>query len=95
MQLTLEITPVDGDPYEVQTNLFTIVALERKFKVRATDLANGIAMEHLAFLAYEACKQQSVTVPPVFDDFIKRLVSVNVVGADDENPTEAAHTPEH
>lgn len=90
MQLTLKVQPLEGDAYEVVTNLFTIVALERRFKVRASDLANGIAMEHLAFLAYEAAKQSGVTVPAVFDDFIKRLQSVEVVGTDDANPTEAA-----
>lgn len=90
MQLTLKVTPNEGDAYEVVTNLFTIVALERRFKVRASDLANGIAMEHLAFLAYEAAKQSGVTVPAVFDDYIKRLRAVEVVGTGSENPTEAA-----
>ena len=90
MQLTLKVTPNEGDAYEVVTNLFTIVALERRFKVRASDLANGIAMEHLAFLAYEAAKSSGVTVPAVFDDYIKRLQAVEVVGTGSENPTEAA-----
>lgn len=90
MQLTLKVQPIEGDAYEVETNLFTIVALERRFKIRASDLANGIAMEHLAFLAYEAAKQTNVPVPLVFDDFIKRLRSVEVVGTEESNPTEAA-----
>lgn len=94
MQLTLKVQPLEGDAYEVVTNLFTIVALERRFKIRASDLANGIAMEHLAFLAYEAAKQSGVTVPAVFDDFIKRLQGVEVVGTDDANPTEAAQLSE-
>lgn len=95
MQLTLKVTPIEGDAYEVVTNLFTIVALERRFKVRASDLANGIAMEHLAFLAFEAAKGSGVTVPAVFDDYIKRLQAVEVVGTGSENPTEAAVTSEH
>lgn len=94
MQLTLKVQPHEGDAYEVDTNLFTIVALERRFKIRASDLANGIAMEHLAFLAYEATKQTGTTVPAVFDDFIKRLRSVEVVGTDEANPTEAAQSSE-
>ena len=94
MQLTLKVQPIEGDAYEVVTNLFTIVALERRFKIRASDLANGIAMEHLAFLAYEAAKQVNVPVPPVFDEFIKRLQGVEVVGTDDANPTEAAQLSE-
>ena len=94
MQLTLKVQPIEGDAYEVRTNLFTIVALERRFKIRASDLAHGIAMEHLAFLAYEAAKQSSVPVPPVFDEYVKRLQAVEVVETDDINPTEAAHTHE-
>ena len=93
MQLTLKVTPNEGAPYEVKTNLFTIVALERKFKIRASELAQGIAMEHLAYLAYESCKQHDIVVPIVFDDYVKQLSTIEVV-ADDGNPTEAEVTPE-
>jgi hypothetical protein len=70
------------------------VALERKFKIRASDLASGVAMEHLAFLAFEGAKQNGITVPAVFDDYIKKLVSVEVVSEDTANPTEEALTSE-
>jgi hypothetical protein len=93
MQLTLKVTPSEGAQYEVKTNLFTIVALERKFKIRASELANGIAMEHLAYLAYESCKQHDIVVPIVFDDYVKQLSAIEVV-ADEGNPTEAEVTPE-
>lgn len=86
MQLTIKVIPNEGDAYEVQTNLFTIVALERKFKIRASDLAQGIAIEHLAYLAYEACKQHDIVVPIVFDDYLKSLVKIEVV-SNDANPT--------
>lgn len=90
MQLTLAVHMTTGDTYQVKTNLYTIVALERKFKIRATDLEHGIAMEHLAYLAYEASKQHEIVVPVAFDDFIKKLEAVEVVEADDANPTPAA-----
>jgi hypothetical protein len=92
MKITLAVEQSDGLTYEVTTNLFSIVALERKFKIRASDLASGVAMEHLAFLAFEGAKQNSITVPAVFDDYIKKLVSVEVVGEEDTNPTEGAVT---
>jgi len=88
MQLTLDIAFTDGNRYQVTTNLFTIVALERKFKIRASDLEHGVAIEHLAFLAYESSKQHGITVPIVFDDFIKSLATVDVVEADPVNPSE-------
>jgi hypothetical protein len=92
MKITLAVEQTDGLTYEVTTNLFSIVALERKFKIRASDLASGVAMEHLAFLAFEGAKQNSITVPAIFDDYIKKLVSVEVVGEEDTNPTEGAVT---
>lgn len=94
MQLTLKVTPSEGLPYQVKTNLFTIVALERKFKIRASDLANGIGLEHLAYLAFEACKQHEILVPVAFDDFIKTVEAVEVVSGDEANPTGEAHTSE-
>lgn len=95
MQITLEVTPVEGEPYTVQTNLFAIVGLERKFKIRASDLVDGIALEHLAYLAYECSKQQGVVVSPVFDDFIKQVVKIDIVESLKANPTEADHTDAH
>jgi hypothetical protein len=94
MKLTLEVTPAEGDKYQVTTNLYTIIQMERKFKIRASDLASGIAMEQLAFLAFEACKQSGVTVPAVFDDYLKRLEAVEVVSNEPTNPTEEAHSAE-
>jgi hypothetical protein len=94
MKITLAVEQIDGLTYEVTTNLFSIVALERKFKIRASDLASGVAMEHLAFLAFEGAKQSGIVTPAVFDDYIKRLVSVEVVNEEDANPTQEALTSE-
>jgi len=94
MKITLNVEQQDGQTYQVTTNLFSIVALERKFKIRASDLASGVAMEHLAFLAFEGAKQNGIVTPAVFDDYIKKLVSVEVVSEDTANPTEEALTSE-
>jgi hypothetical protein len=94
MKITLAVEQTDGLTYQVTTNLFSIVALERKFKIRASELSSGVAMEHLAFLAFEGAKQNGITVPAIFDDYIKRLVSVDVVGEDAANPTDEAVTSE-
>jgi hypothetical protein len=94
MKITLQVEQTNGETYQVTTNLFSIVALERKYKIRASDLASGVAMEHLAFLAYEGAKQNSITVPINFDDYIKNLASVEVVSEDTANPTQEAPTSE-
>ena len=94
MQLNIQVTTAD-DQYQVDTNLFTIVAWERKFKTKASNLAQGIGMEDLAYLAYESSKQHGHVVPAVFDDFVKKVVKLEVIGDNDERPTNEAPTDEH
>jgi len=90
MKLTLKVDQGQGE-YEVTTNLYVIVTWERKYKRKASDLAtSGIGMEDLAFMAYEATKLAGVTVPAMFDDFVKRLVTLEVVEGESANPTEEA-----
>lgn len=92
MKLTLAVDLGDG-PIEVTSNLYVIVQYERKYKRKASDMANGVGMEDLLFIAYESCKLHGVTVPVVFDDFIKKAVSVEVIDQDTAaNPTLAAPT---
>ena len=93
MQLTLAIDQGDG-PVNVTTNLYVIVQYERKYKRKASEMAQSIGYEDLLFLAYESCKLHGVVVPVVFDDFIKRCVSVEVVSEEPENPTQGVQTPE-
>lgn len=95
MKITLQVTEVGGNAYQVTTNLFTVVAMERKFKIKASDLAQGIAIEHLAFLAYECCKQQNHPVPLAFDDYVKKLESIDVVSQEAVNPSEGAVTQDN
>lgn len=90
MQLTLQIDLGNG-PVQVKTNLMVILNWERKYKRKASQLGEGgIGMEDLAFMAHEACKICSVQVPLMLDDFIKQLVSLEVVDNEEGNPTEAA-----
>ena len=79
MKLQIRITQTDGQVFQVKTNLFVIVAWERKFKRKSSDLGSAIGHEDLLFMAYEAAKQSNVPVPPVFDDFIKRVEDVDVI----------------
>ena len=91
MQLTLKVT-TDQTTYEVKTNLYVIIAWERKFKQKASNLATGVGLEDLAFMAFESCKVHGITVPAVFDDYVKRLVAIEVVSDEPTNPTSEAPT---
>ena len=92
MKLHLKVTEEGKDPYEVTTNLVTLVAWERKFKRKASDMANGVGVEDLAFLAWEACKQAKIVVPGEFDKYIAKLIAVDVVAEEIENPIQAELT---
>jgi len=89
MNLTLRVTR-NGETYDVTTNLMVTVLWERKFKARASDLATGVSMEALAFMAYEASKMNGVTVPVSFDDFVRSVESLEVVDNEPGNPTQPA-----
>ena len=86
MKLTLRVDQGDG-PMEITTNLFTIVAWERRFKTKASKISEGIGMEDLAFMAHTALQQNGIVVPVVLDDFIKKIVVLEVVDTEPENPT--------
>jgi len=85
MQLTLRVDQGDG-PVEVSTNLFTIVAWERRFKTKASKIADGIGMEDLAFMAHTALMQNGVVCPVVLDDFIKKLIVLEVIDSGPDTP---------
>ena len=83
MQLRLKATFTDGTVNEVVTNLSTVVAWERKYKRKASDMASGIGVEDLAFLCYEATRASGTTVPGSLDQFIALLESIDVLETQD------------
>jgi len=94
MNITIRVTRNDGT-YDVQTNLMVVVLWERKYKMRASDLANGVAMEHLAYMAYEASKLAKIVVPVAFDQFISECTALEVVDSENPNLTESAATADN
>ena len=91
MQLTLKVELPDNT-YTVTTNLYVVVAWERKFKRKASDMANGIGIDDLAYLAFEASKLNKIVVPAEFDNFIKQLVNIEVVEQEQPSFIEAVPT---
>jgi hypothetical protein len=86
MKLTLKVETTETT-YEVTTNLFVIVMWERKYKRKASEMATGIGVEDLAFMAYEASKLNKIVVPSEFDTFIKNLITIDVLNTEAPNPT--------
>jgi hypothetical protein len=84
MQLTLKAVFNDGNTQLIETNLATIVAWERRYKRKASDMASGIGVEDLAFMCYTASQKSGVTVPATLDNYIDSLKNIEVV--DQTNP---------
>lgn len=90
--MRIKVTSSTDGIYHVDTSLKTIIAWERKFGLKASTATLG--MEDLAFLAYQASKEQGIVVPLTFDDFIAGIDDVDVVADESANPSRAAVTPE-
>lgn len=86
MKITLRVT-TDSEPYEVTTTFGNVIEWERRFKRQASDLGKGIGYEDMAFFAWVASKTAGIVVPAVFDDFVKRITDIDVVGDEPTNPT--------
>jgi hypothetical protein len=91
MQLTLKITFTDDTDVTVSTNLMTIVSWERKYKRKASQIADGIGIEDLAYMAYEASRSSNITVPALLDDYIKSIKDLEVVEQNSPK-VDAVHT---
>jgi len=70
---------------EVITTPFAIIAWERQYK-RSIGDGNGLSMEDLAFLCWEAVKASGEVVPP-FDHWAAGLRSINLESGDESRPT--------
>jgi hypothetical protein len=94
MNIKMQVDTGTG-PRELQTTLWAVVQWERKFKVKASDMAKGMGMEDLVFLAY--CSEQAAgnPIPAVFDDYVRKVRTIDVIGTDDETPTQGAPTGEN
>lgn len=90
MQLRLKVQRQNENAYEVTTSLAVIVAWERRFKRRASDLGAGVGMEDLAFMAYDASQRAGIIVPATLDAFINSIELLEVVDSESQSFTEPA-----
>lgn len=94
MKLTIRFD-IGYGPATITTTLATLVAWERKFKMKTSDLADNFGMEDMAFMAWHAAKIQTEhgqAIPVEFDSFVNKLVEIEIVSTASTNPTKADHT---
>jgi len=93
MKITLQVTPTEGEPYQVTTTMRVIVDWERKYKKSVNVLGEGrYTLEDIIFFAYQSAKVAGVPVPMSLDGFIEKLEHVDVVEVEDGNPTSGGST---
>lgn len=69
----------------ITTTLATLVAWERRFKMKTSDLADNFGMEDMAFMAWHASKTQTdhgQSIPVEFDSFVNKLVDIEIVNSE-------------
>jgi len=94
MKLTIRFD-IGFGPATITTTLATLVAWERKFKMKTSDLADNFGMEDMAFMAWHSAKIQTEhgqSIPVEFDSFVNKLVEIEIVSTASANPTKADHT---
>lgn len=94
MKLTIRFD-IGYGPATITTTLSTLVAWERKFKMKTGDLAENFGMEDMAFMAWHSAKVQTEhgqSIPVEFDSFVNKLVEIEIVSTASSNPTKADHT---
>jgi hypothetical protein len=96
MKLTIRFDIGQG-PAVITTTLATLVAWERKFKMKTSDLAENFGMEDMAFMAWHSAKVQTEhgqSIPVEFDSFVNKLIDIEIVNSDQGKvtPTEVSDT---
>ena len=90
MDLRLRVTTT-SDTYDVTTTPLVLIRWERKMKSRVSALGAGdIGLEDLAVMAYEASRVAGRTVPANFDEWLGTIRSIEPVGDETPDPTDAA-----
>lgn len=89
MKLRLEVDAGDG-PLELVAGTYELVLWERRHSGRVFNIGDGLSLEDLCFLAYEASKRAKIVVPAVFDDYLKRVEYAKPLGWVMPTPTRPA-----
>lgn len=89
MELRLRVK-AGGQNYRVVATPWVIMLWERKMKTKVSRvMADGLGLEDMAFMAYEALKAQKAEVPATFDLFAMTIEELEAE-EDEAVPTEAA-----
>jgi len=97
MKLTIRFD-IGFGPATITTTLATLVAWERKFKMKTSDLADNFGMEDIAFMAWHSAKVQTdhgQSIPVEFDSFVNKLIDIEIVNSDQGKVTQTEVSDTH
>ena len=89
MRAGIKITYLDDSTADTVAIVADFIAWERKFRRKASDLANGVAIEDLAFLAWSSLHRTKQTGQD-FDEFCGTVAEVEMVN---DNPKATKRAP--
>ena len=89
-RLTINYTLTDGTTAEIKVLPAAIMAWERKYKTKISKMADGVGMEDLVFLAWEASRFAGRNVPSSFDDFAAQVEEIGQPEDEPVDPTNGA-----
>jgi hypothetical protein len=78
MRASIKITTTADEVTEVEAIVPDFIAWERRTKRRTSDLANGIGIEDLAYLAWSAMHREG-TITTEFDAWLSRVAELEMV----------------
>lgn len=81
MKITLEVKTTDGEETTLTALVPDFIIWERHSKRKISDLAAGIGMEDLAFLAYSVLKRNGKNLKP-FDSWINSVENIEPIEED-------------
>ena len=97
MKLTIRFD-IGYGPATITTTLATLVAWERKFKMKTSDLAENFGMEDIAFMAWHSAKVQTEhgqAIPIEFESFVNKLEDIEIVNSAEGKVIPAAVSDTH
>lgn len=81
---TFRITLADGDPIIVTNSVGDAIAYERANKVA---WHQAVSAESMLWVAWRAARREGLTSEPQFDQFVPRVLNLEVADTADEDPT--------
>lgn len=91
VNITYSVVLKDGT-FEVETTFDAWCSWEDKFNRSRVDQSYTLKLRDHAWVIWRSCMARDITVPINFEDFLKKIESIDVVSEKKARPTKPAPT---